>query len=123
MEPTMPSNKDILRDLRSNTDDALEDFVKAQMTLFAKMDIIKDFDAKIAAKENSYSDMTRGKSYEFLKTYEPEIDLLDAEIQRLKAFKSYHEKDASKLEMKCLETETALSNARKVEREFLDKNF
>lgn len=117
----LPSKKDILRDLRSKTDDALEDFVTAQNALAAKMNIIKDFDEKIANKEESYSSMTRGKSYAFLKAYEADTDLLEMEIRRLKTFRSYHEKDATELEAKCRETETALINARNVERDFIEK--
>jgi len=119
----LPTKKMTLLELMSKTDDALEDFVKAQMELFAKMEIIKDFGEKIAAKEDSYSCMTRGKSYEFLKAYEQETDLIEMEIRRLKTFRSYHEKDAAELEAKVREKETILGDARKKMRAFLDKNF
>ena len=119
----LPSKKDILRDLRAKTDDALEDFVTAQNALAAKLDIIKDFDEKIKDKESSYSSMTKGMSYAFIKAYEAEIDGIDSEIRRLKTLKSYHEKDATELEAKCRQTETALTNARNKERVFIDKNL
>jgi len=119
----LPTKKEMLRDLRSKTDDALEDFVKAQVTLASKMETLKEFDEKIATQEDAYSAMMYRKDYTFLKMYEHEIDVLEAEIRRLKTFRSYHEKDATELEAKCRETETALTNARKEERDFIEKNF
>jgi len=117
----LPSKKDIYRDLRSKTDDSLEDFVKAQMALFAKMKELKDLDDKISSKEHAHDYMTSGKPYGYLKANETEIDLLEMEIRRLKMFKMHYEKDASELEAKCRKTETALSEARKAERDFIDK--
>lgn len=119
----LPNKKEIYRDLRSKTDDALEDFITAHNRLEAKMNEIKEIDDKIVAKEIAYFDMTRGKSYEFLKSYEADIDFLEMEIHRLKVFKSKYEKDANMLEAKCTETEAELSVARKVERDFIEKNL
>jgi hypothetical protein len=119
----LPSKKETLLELMAKADDALEDFVKAQMELVAKMEIIKDFSEKIATKEDSYSCMTRWKSYDYIKAHEQETDLLEMEIRRLKTFRSYHEKDAAELEANVREKETALGDARKKMRAFLDKNF
>ena len=119
----LPSKKEIYRDLRSKSDDALEDFVTAQNELAAKMKQLKEIEDKIPAKEHAHDCMTTGKSYGYLKAHEAEIDLLEMEIRRLKMFKSHYEKDVTELEAKCRTTETALSDARKAEREFIDKNL
>lgn len=119
----LPDKKETYRDLRRRSDDALEDFVRTQVALAAKLSTIKDFEDKIANKESSYSNMTRGKSYEFMKRNESEIDGITDEIRKLRKFKSYHEKDVPDIEAQCRKTEQLLADARKEEREFFDNNF
>lgn len=118
-----PTPRDILRELRSKTDAALEDFVKAQADVQSTIDIIEDIKNKIDIRETNYRNLVRGRQYEFLKAHEAEIDELHKEINRLKTFLEYHKNDLSDLDSISCEKAMILDNARKAEREYFDVHF
>jgi hypothetical protein len=118
-----PTPRDILRELRSKTDAALEDFVKAQAAVQSTIDIIEDIKNKIDINETNYRNLVRGRQYSFLKAYEAEIDELHKEINRLKTFLEYHKNDLSDLDSISCEKAMILENARKAEREYFDAHF
>lgn len=118
----LPKKKDILRDLRSKTDDALEDFVKAQMELFAKMAETKAAQSEYDKRSEELSKMN-AMGYAYLKAREREIDEIEMDLFiRFNHIKSLKVEEFE-LEEKCHTTEAALSAARKEEHEFLEKNL
>ena len=108
--------------LRCATDDALEDFVKAQFQLENKTNEIKHVQELNNKKNESYTYMNN-QGYAFLKTYEADIDNLYSEILRTDARIQNLKDQQNALEVQCTETGNALNEARKKEREFLEKNF
>ena len=118
----IPDKKEILSYLRCKTDDALEDFVKAQMELSQKTHEIRDLQQAHTKKAGSYASMSSG-SYTFLKTYEHEIDRLSSEMDALHQQILYLTNEEVALETQCEEAGRALSSARQTEREFLETNF
>ena len=118
----LPTKKDILRDLRSKTDDALEDFVKAQMDLFAKTEEIKEAQEEYDRRSDLLSVMN-SKDYTYLKAHEAEMDYMDRDLFiRNNHITSLKSKEFE-LEEKCRTMEAALNAARKAEHEFLEKNL
>jgi hypothetical protein len=119
----LPKKKDTLLELMARTDDALEDFVKAQLELFAKMEAAKSYQEEYDGVSRSYRSMTANKNYGFLKAYEAEIDGLLSKLTGLDLAIRHAKEDADKAEATVRVMETNLSNARKTMRTFLDKNF
>lgn len=119
----LPSKKDILRDLRSNTDDALEDFVKAQVNLSHTMKETEAAQKEYDYKMKVYRDMFHNATYDVLKRFEKEMDEMDRELA-IGREKLLHMKDEERtLEAMCHKTEEALSNARRIERDYIESNF
>ena len=119
----LPKRKDRLLELMSDSDDALEDFVKAQMDLFAKMDMVKSYQEKLDKLTSSHKIMTVNKSYDFLKQYEAEIDGLESKIKDATTTLKRIKEDADSSEANCRRKGADLSRARSVMREFLETNF
>jgi hypothetical protein len=119
----LPSKKETLLELMAHADDALEDFVKAQMDLVGKMEIAKSYQEQYDGLNRSYRAMTGNQSYTFLKNNEKEIDLMEMKLSKLRNAIRDSKKDTDAAEIKCCEMETKLSKARKKMRTYLDKNF
>jgi septal ring factor EnvC (AmiA/AmiB activator) len=118
----LPSKKDILRDLRSNTDSALEDFVKAQMELFAKMNDMKQAQADYDKQSAVLSDMN-SRDYTYLKSHEAEMDEIERDLFiRYNYIKSL-EREETRLEEICHKAEAALKAARKAEHDFIEETL
>ena len=118
----LPDKKEVLRDLRSKTDDALEMFVKAQMELFAKMTELKEAQVEHDKVSERLSEMNM-RDYGFLKAHEREMDEMDRDL----FIRHNHIRSLSteefELEEKCHKAEADLSNARKAERDFIERFF
>ena len=119
----IPSKKNVLRELMAHADDALEDFVKAQMDLVGKMAIAKSYQEEYDGLSRSYRGMTGNQSYTFLKQNEQESDLMEMKLSKLRHAIRDSKGGTDTAEIKCCEMETILSKARKTMREFLDTNF
>lgn len=119
----LPSKKETLLELMSLADDALEDFVKAQMELVGLMAVASSYQEQYDGLSRSYSAMTGHRTYEFLKRHEEEIDLLSMKLTKLELAIRHSKDEVDASEAKCRERETSLSDARKKMRTFLDKNF
>ncbi len=119
----LPSKKETLLELMSRADDALEDFVKAQMDLFAKMDATKSYQDQYDGLSRSYHAMTAHKSYEFLKRNEQEIDLMSMKLSKLQLAISNSKDDVGMAEAEVASVEDKLRDARYKMRTYLDKNF
>jgi hypothetical protein len=119
----LPKRKDRLLELMSDSDDALEDFVKAQMDLFAKMDMVKSYQEKLDKLTSSHKIMTVNKSYDFLKHYEAEIDGLESKMRDMMETLKRASEDSDAAEANCRRKGADLSRARSVMREFLETNF
>jgi hypothetical protein len=119
----LPSKKETLLELMAYADDALEDFVKAQMELFAKMETAKSYQDQYDGLTRSYRSMTAHKGYEFLKRHEEEIDMIHSKLTARDLAVRHAKEDADQAEARVREMETKLSDARKKMRTFLDKNF
>lgn len=118
----LPSKKDILRDLRSKTDDALEDFVKAQMELFSKMNELKGAQAEYDKKSDLLSAMN-SQDYTYLKAHEKEMDEIEMDLFILHNRIKTLTEDETQLEEACRKTEAALSAARKAEHDFIEETL
>lgn len=100
--------------LRSETDDALELFVKAQTELA--------FATKKMDKMQAIYDRRLKKFYRLIKRYPvnyEEIETLSDKIDDYFFLISSIQEDVNILEKKCRETEADLSTARKAERDYL----
>jgi hypothetical protein len=107
--------------LRSKTDDALEDFVKAQIYLQLKMqkvEALKKKHEKIADKCDRMS--RRGANYLYYNHRKME-DLLQ-KMQDIQMDIQFEDERAKEMEEACRTAEKALSDARKAERDFLNKS-
>ena len=119
----LPTKKEILTLLMSNSDDALEEFVKAQIELFKKNEAAKSYQEQFDGISKSYHAMIDGRSYTFLKFHEAEIDELESKLTQLVIVISQAKEDVKKAEATVREKEKALSEARQKIREFVDKNI
>ena len=119
----IPDKKETLMVLRCATDDALEDFVAAQMELVVKMDDLKSYQEMYDGFNRSHSALTSRLDYTFLKTYESEIDKIESDLKIADIAIRHSKEEVDKAEAKCRETEDILRDARKTERDFFDKNF
>jgi hypothetical protein len=119
----LPSKKEMLMELRSKSDDALEDFVKAQLELFTAMNDVKKYQKSYEDLSKSYSALTENQSYTFLKMYEVEIDKIESDMTATRMRIRHHKNLADAAEAKVKNTEIVFSEARKKEREFFETNF
>lgn len=119
----LPTKKEILTLLMSNSDDALEEFVKAQIELFKKNEAAKSYQEQFDGISKSYHAMIDDRSYTFLKFHEAEIDELESKLTQLVIVISQAKEDVKKAEATVREKEKALSEARQKIREFVDKNI
>ena len=107
--------------LRSKTDDALEDFVKAQIYLQLKMEEIEALKKKHEKIADKCDRMSR-RSANYLYYNEHKIDDLLQKMQDIQMEIQFEDERAKEMEDACRIAEKALSDARKAEREFLNKS-
>lgn len=119
----LPKKKEVLLDMMARSDDALEDFVKAQMRLFSKVEATKSYQRQYDGLSRSYSAMTNNQSYTFLKRYEEDIDNVSSKLTSLELAIQHAKEDVIDAEATVREKEKALSEARQKIREFVDKNI
>ena len=120
---TIAHKREALRDLRSKTDDALEEFVKAQIALFAKMDEVKKANVAYEGLKNRLDELLRNTDYRFLKIREKEIDMMELDLHVRKSYIDSLKSEEFGLEQVCVAKEAALTEARKAESDFLDNNM
>lgn len=104
--------------LTSKTHDALEDFVKTQLQLEFKM---KEYDrahAKFRSLVDLYDTMSR-QSANYLVANQQKMENVMFMMREERELCNDLEKEVQELEAKCLETEQALTSARKAEREYV----
>lgn len=104
--------------LRSKTDDALEDFVRAQMQLFAKMEETMKVRRTYNLLVSLYESMTK-KSSSFLIAHQSEMTKLTNDIEMKAEVLACLKDDEEYLTAACREAESALNTARKTEQAFL----
>lgn len=119
-EQNLPSNKDILRDLISKKEDALEEFVKVHMELFAKVKETEKAKAERDRVSERLSEMS-GRDYGFLKAHEREMDEMELDLHVRYNHIQTLDHESYELEEKCRIAEAALNAAKKAESEFLEK--
>lgn len=118
----LPSKKETLLELMTLSDDALEDFVKAQLRLVQTTETLAALQNTRNIKRTTYDHMN-GQGYEFVKTYEVEIDTLHDELARIDRQMRPLKDEVAELETECNTMGHALTAARMKMRTFLDTNF
>jgi hypothetical protein len=107
--------------LRSKTDDALEDFVKAQIYLDLKLKEIETLKKKHEKIADKYDRMSR-RSANYLYYNHRKMEYLLQKMQDIQMDIQIEDERAKEMEDACRNAEKALSDARKAEREFLNKS-
>jgi hypothetical protein len=107
--------------LRSKTDDALEDFVKAQIYLQLKMEEIESLKKKHEKVADKCDRMSRRGSNYLYYNHRKIEDLLQ-KMQDIQMDIQFEDERAKEMEDACRNAEKALSDARKAERDFLNKS-
>ena len=119
----LPNKKDTFRELRRKTDDALEEFVKAQCILEEMMKNLDELKKALEKKIAKYSDLTENRSAEYLKDHESEIYFMADIVHNYRDDVKKYEKLVAEAEQACDELGDRLMDARTIERDFLDTNF
>jgi hypothetical protein len=107
--------------LRSKTDDALEDFVKAHLYLQLKLKEIEALKKKHEKIADKYDIMSR-RNANYLYYNQDKLEYLMQKMQDCQMDIQFEDEEAKKMEDACRIAEKALSDARKAEREFLNKS-
>jgi predicted nucleic acid-binding Zn-ribbon protein len=119
----MSNTKNTLRELRSKTDTALEEFVKAQIAVKSKIEEIEDLESTIHIKDSTLRHLTRGRQYTFLKEHEVEINQIHTELTRLKTLLEHHTTDLDDLKSMYRNKNNSLENARTLENRLFEQYF
>lgn len=120
----LPSKKDILRDLRSKTDDALEDFIKTQSFLTHTLAELNEVEKELDTKNKLYEYLsTHGYMFSNNPRMKEETDLLSEQLNEQTHRVSTLQQKIADLEESCRSMERTYVTARKNEMEFLDKNL